>query len=225
MKRPFNFREEPFEAYPELDEELKTLDSELADLEEEEEIRGGQRRPVRPTGFRPRPGRSPRPPKRPLPRPRPLRPPVVVGRSIVREPAPCICPAHGTEFVRWAQNCLNQILGLQLPLNGVMGPETRSAVRSFQRQQGLRVSGIVGPDTEEALKAACTGHVVHTMGSGRGIGSTAEEIGGTLSIDPTGEWVEEEYKVPKNTRVTLTGHEPIINPSHKYPTMGYTWCL
>lgn len=193
MERPFNFREEPFEAYPELDEELETLDSELADLEEEEEMKGGQRRPVRPTGFRPRPGQSPRPPKRPSLRPRPLRPPVVVGRSIVREPAPCVCPAHGTEFVRWAQNCLNQILGLQLPLNGVMGPETRSAVRSFQRQQGLRASGIVGPDTEEALRGACGARP-----------SSEEEEGifaGLIGQQETD--LEEEYQITSNCTINI----------------------
>jgi len=32
-----------------------------------------------------------------------------------------------------------------------MGPETRSAVRSFQKQRGLPASGIAGPDTEKAL--------------------------------------------------------------------------
>jgi hypothetical protein len=36
-----------------------------------------------------------------------------------------------------------------------MTPETRSAVRSFQRRERLPLSGIVGPDTEEALKRAC----------------------------------------------------------------------
>ena len=46
-------------------------------------------------------------------------------------------------------------MGLRLPVTGVMGPETRSAIRGFQRQQGLRTSGIVGPDTEAAIKAAC----------------------------------------------------------------------
>jgi hypothetical protein len=53
------------------------------------------------------------------------------------------------------QACLNRILGLQLPVTGIIGAETRSAVRSFQQQQGLRASGIVEPDTGSALKAAC----------------------------------------------------------------------
>ena len=40
-------------------------------------------------------------------------------------------------------------------MTGVMSPETRSAIRSFQKQQGLAVTGIAGPETKDALKAAC----------------------------------------------------------------------
>ncbi len=48
-------------------------------------------------------------------------------------------------------------MGLRLAVNGVMGVDTRSALRRFQGQQGLRVSGILGPDTQEALTGACKG--------------------------------------------------------------------
>jgi phosphatidylserine/phosphatidylglycerophosphate/cardiolipin synthase-like enzyme/outer membrane protein OmpA-like peptidoglycan-associated protein len=58
------------------------------------------------------------------------------------------------EFVRWAQQSLNTLLGLNLAVDGIMGPQTRSAVRSFQQQRGLTVDGIVGPQTEAALHAA-----------------------------------------------------------------------
>lgn len=63
--------------------------------------------------------------------------------------------SSGSERVRWLQDCLNQVMGTRLSVTGIMGPETRSTIRGFQRKQGLRVSGIAGPDTEEALKAAC----------------------------------------------------------------------
>lgn len=56
--------------------------------------------------------------------------------------------------MRWVQNALNQILGRQLPENGIAGPETRDAVRQFQSSRGLPVSGVVGPKTEQALTAA-----------------------------------------------------------------------
>jgi len=147
----------------------------MEEFESEEEFRGGRRFPTRSVGPRARPVRRLlSPPKRPLRPPlalpkRPcLRPPcppysggsvlwpVVEDAGIYREPYGTEPePPTGSEHIRWVQDCLNQALGLQLPVTGLMGRETRSAVRSFQRQQGLRTSGIVGPDTEEALKAAC----------------------------------------------------------------------
>jgi len=63
----------------------------------------------------------------------------------------------GSEYIRWVQKVLNHIMGLRLPVDGVMGRETRSALRRFQAQQGLPVNGVVGPDTERALLAAQRG--------------------------------------------------------------------
>lgn len=71
---------------------------------------------------------------------------------VICEPAePCICPAHGTEFVRWVQSSLNQILGLRLVVNGIMNRATRNAVREFQKKEGFPVDGIAGPEVEHAL--------------------------------------------------------------------------
>lgn len=58
------------------------------------------------------------------------------------------------DYLRWVQSSLNQIMGLQLTVDGVVGPQTRSALRSFQQRQGLTADGIVGPQTEQALVAA-----------------------------------------------------------------------
>jgi peptidoglycan hydrolase-like protein with peptidoglycan-binding domain len=79
--------------------------------------------------------------------------------SLAGEPIPgdSMVPSSGTENIRWAQDCLNHTMELRLVVNGVMGADTRSALRRFQGQQGLRVTGILGPDTEEALKSACSG--------------------------------------------------------------------
>jgi len=66
--------------------------------------------------------------------------------------------ARSPEYVRWAQRSLNEVMGLQLPLDGLAGPATRSAVRSFQARYGLPVSGFVGTDTEDVLKAVRGGH-------------------------------------------------------------------
>ncbi len=63
----------------------------------------------------------------------------------------------GSEYIRWVQDCLNRALGLQLPVDGIMSRETRSAVRSFQERQGLPITGLVGPETEAVLKSTCAG--------------------------------------------------------------------
>jgi peptidoglycan hydrolase-like protein with peptidoglycan-binding domain len=54
--------------------------------------------------------------------------------------------------VKWIQSSLNRILGLRLAVDGIIGPQVRSAVRSFQSKYGLVADGIVGPGTEAALK-------------------------------------------------------------------------
>ncbi|MBC8740939.1 peptidoglycan-binding protein [Paraburkholderia sp. UCT31] len=63
--------------------------------------------------------------------------------------------SQGSEDVRWAQDCLNQVMSTNLPLDGVMQASVRSLIRSFQKSQGIRPSGILGPDTREALQQAC----------------------------------------------------------------------
>lgn len=69
-------------------------------------------------------------------------------------PTPASEPIEqGSEYIRWVQSTLNRVLDLRLSVNGIMGPETRSAIRDFQRRKGLPVDGIVGPPTEAALRA------------------------------------------------------------------------
>jgi Putative peptidoglycan binding domain/OmpA family len=61
---------------------------------------------------------------------------------------------YSNEYSQWVQASLNQILGLQLAVDGVVGPQTRSAIRDFQNRQGLLADGVVGPITEAAILAA-----------------------------------------------------------------------
>ena len=61
------------------------------------------------------------------------------------------------DHIRWVQQSLNQILGLKLSTDGLMGTQTRSAIRSFQQKNGLTADGIAGPKTEAAIKAALGG--------------------------------------------------------------------
>ncbi len=67
-------------------------------------------------------------------------------------------------YVRWVQQALNQLLGLRLATDGIMGTQTRSAIRSFQQRQGLSASGIIDPATERVL-AARFGPPPNTSGS------------------------------------------------------------
>ena len=61
---------------------------------------------------------------------------------------------NSAEYIRWVQQSLNRTMGLRLTVDGIMGPQTRSAIRSFQQQRGLKVDGLVGAETERALIAA-----------------------------------------------------------------------
>ncbi|HAG83276.1 MAG TPA: hypothetical protein DCL61_19565, partial [Cyanobacteria bacterium UBA12227] len=61
---------------------------------------------------------------------------------------------NSREYIRWIQTSLNQILGIGLVVDGIMGPQTRNAIRRFQQQQGLVPDGIVGMKTEAADSAA-----------------------------------------------------------------------
>lgn len=58
------------------------------------------------------------------------------------------------DYVRWVQQSLNRVIGLRLAVDGKTGTQTRSAVRSFQQRQGLKVDGVVGQQTEQALAIA-----------------------------------------------------------------------
>jgi len=58
------------------------------------------------------------------------------------------------DYIRWVQSALNNIIGLNLNVDGIMGPQTSSAIRGFQQKNGLVVDGVAGPKTESALRAA-----------------------------------------------------------------------
>jgi peptidoglycan hydrolase-like protein with peptidoglycan-binding domain len=92
-----------------------------------------------------------------------------------------------SEYVRWVQTMLNQALNLQLPIDGVLSVETRSAIRSFQEKNSLPVTGIVGPDTERALTNA---------GSA---GSAAAPVDQTSSQAPDQEFDEWEGEVNRSS--------------------------
>ncbi len=102
------------------------------------------------------------------------------------QPEPAEAPS---EFVRWVQSCLNQVMGLRLPSDGIMDPATRSAIRGFQERHGLRIDGLVGPETERALVDACAPAYPSTANAGpTGPLPAADTQPGELPWLPEAEW-------------------------------------
>lgn len=56
------------------------------------------------------------------------------------------------ERVKWLQRSLNQLLGLNLAIDGIAGNLTTAALRRFQQQQGLRADGVLGQQTERRIR-------------------------------------------------------------------------
>lgn len=140
---------------------FESFDTELVDEEWQDEFRRFGRIPARSPRPRVRraPQRRPAPPKgltrrrrRPAKKPR-SRPTRGAGWPIdsTQQSATTERVETGSEYVRWVQLSLNQILGLRLPITGVMNAAARSALRTFQGQQNLPVDGIAGPETRKAL--------------------------------------------------------------------------
>jgi|GEM_PF-997300 len=57
-----------------------------------------------------------------------------------------------TKNVRSLQQKLKDFGKYTGPIDGVLGPETRQAIKAFQRANGLTIDGVVGPETTKALK-------------------------------------------------------------------------
>jgi Putative peptidoglycan binding domain len=195
MNGELNFEAVPFGAY-------ETVAPEQGGFELEEEIGRRARSRSRPRGFAPRvmpkrpgpppafrPGTRKKPPVYPPRFPRfpprwPWRP--VGGYGVVPEPYPAEPLPAGSEYMRWVQSALNDVLGLRLPVNGVADSATRSAIRSFQQRNGLPADGVVGPDTERALIAARDGPSARA-GAGPETSEPAagiSEPGATQSMEP-----------------------------------------
>lgn len=208
MNNPFAFEAEPFEVYPEFQDEF---DPELINPEAEKEFTRIRRIPVRQTGIRPRPSRpiptSLRRPARPHPvgQPRPIivrpMPRIIMPwnpLAVDHEPSTNAQEPSGSEHVRWIQHSLNTSMGLNLPVDGVMRIETRRAIGSFQEQQGLSITGIVDPQTEDTLIAMSGNQPPQT-------GDITTELGLGEELDN----FEEEFQVSKDYMVKLIHYSPV----------------
>lgn len=62
--------------------------------------------------------------------------------------------------VALVQSILNEIAGARVAVDGKFGPKTETAIRDFQKNQGLTVDGAVGPKTWKRLVAKTTRYVI-----------------------------------------------------------------
>jgi hypothetical protein len=66
------------------------------------------------------------------------------------DPAP-----QDPQTVAWAQACLAHIVGAPMRQDGLLGPDTRRAIQTFQTQMQLPPSGALDNDTLVALQQVC----------------------------------------------------------------------
>ncbi|MDX6692705.1 MAG: zinc D-Ala-D-Ala carboxypeptidase, partial [Blastocatellia bacterium] len=57
------------------------------------------------------------------------------------------------EKVKFIQDSLNKIMGLNLGVDGIYGERTKQAIRDFQARFDLQVDGVVGPITLKKIRA------------------------------------------------------------------------
>jgi cell wall-associated NlpC family hydrolase len=76
---------------------------------------------------------------------------LVLVLAVVTLAAPAAVHATGKASVAALQVALRANGLSRVSVDGVLGPRTRSAVRRFQRREGLEVDGVVGPNTRRAL--------------------------------------------------------------------------
>jgi hypothetical protein len=76
---------------------------------------------------------------------------VAAGGALAQETAPPSSNGASTSGATGGVSVATIQGALGVPADGVYGPRTRAAVRSFQRRNGLAVDGIAGPQTIAAL--------------------------------------------------------------------------
>lgn len=113
----------------------------------------------------------------------------------------------GADRIRWARDCLNNLMSASLPDTPVLDPATRSLIRTFQRRQGLAASGVLDDATVDALRIACAG-----SGSPTASGGEDQEMEllphAVQSQLPSGDVAQYRYccrltEVPKTATTTL----------------------
>lgn len=83
--------------------------------------------------------------------------------------------------VQLLQLALRRTGSSNVATDGVFGAETQSALKSFQRRNGLSADGIAGPATHRALGPWYKGYVNHTLHSGDSFYRLARRYGSTVA--------------------------------------------
>ncbi|HEX5226048.1 MAG TPA: peptidoglycan-binding protein [Solirubrobacteraceae bacterium] len=100
--------------------------------------------------------------------------------SSAANPEPATTTEHSISLSSGSEGRQVQLLqaALGIATDGVYGPETEEAVRSFQERNGLSVDGIAGPETTAALRGGSSGE-----GHARTADLRSEEGGSSVGGD------------------------------------------
>ncbi len=80
-----------------------------------------------------------------------------LGRETREEVLEAEANNNTAEYIRWVQQSLNKIQRAGLVADGINGPKTRAAIRTFQQRRRLPGDGNLNLQTEKALVAAGAG--------------------------------------------------------------------
>jgi peptidoglycan hydrolase-like protein with peptidoglycan-binding domain len=95
------------------------------------------------------------------------------GQAVAATGGPATTTEHAISISSESQGRQVELVqhALGLAVDGVYGPETESAVRSFQSAHGLTVDGIVGPETSAAMRDGAS-----AVASSAGVRSDAVDV-------------------------------------------------
>ncbi len=130
---------------------------------------------------------------------------VVAALSLTVAAGGAVAAGGGSASVKAAGSSVSALQSaLGIPADGVYGPQTRRAVRKYQRNQGLAVDGIAGPATLSSLGLSGSS-VKQESSSGTSAPSSAlaaiaqcESGGDPTAVSPSGQY-RGKYQFSRST--------------------------